>query len=314
MSKKSVYLLTGFLGSGKTSLLKELLKIFPPRKVAIVVNEFGKAGVDGTLLSDAGYQVTEIDNGSIFCSCQLPAFERALAHLQDLEIDAIVVEASGLSDPTHVKRILEMPDFRDKLAYAGTICLVDAKRFHKYVSTALVSEKQVMISDSFVINKADLVTDEELQVAVDKLLSLRPDADYRITSFGRIDREIFDRLDEALAKRVDEPSEEKAFVAPRKDLSLRKLALKIDGSQTKADLESLLEDFAHQTFRIKGFVQLADGGWLVDSVGELVHVEPYLEAGDENVLNILYNSSLSAKDAIQKAIAKANSFQNALLA
>lgn len=313
MKKKSVYLLTGFLGSGKTSLLKELLTIFPPRKVAIVVNEFGKAGVDGTLLANAGYEVTEIDNGSIFCSCQLPAFERALAHLQDLEIDAIVVEASGLSDPTHVQRILAMPSFAEKLDFAGTICLVDAKRFHKYVSTALVSEKQVMISDAFVINKADLVTAEELEHTVERLLSLRPDADYRITSFGRIDAEIFDRLDAALAAKQEAAALDEPFVAPKKDLSLRKLALKVDGRQNKADLEKLLGGFAEETFRIKGFVQLADGIWHVDAVGDDLNIEAYPEADGSNLLVILYNSSLRCKVALDAAIAAQPGFANTIV-
>lgn len=313
MTKISVYLLTGFLGSGKTSLLKQLLKIFPPRKVAIIVNEFGQAGVDGTVLAGAGYKVTEIDNGSIFCSCQLPAFERALADLQERDIDAIVVEASGLSDPTHVQRILDMRGFAERLSFAGTICLIDAKRFHRYVNTALVSEKQIMISDAFVINKADLVDEEQLAAVVEKLLSLRPDADYRVTVFGRIDAEIFERLDTALASKVKLESSGQPFAAAKKDLSLRKLALWIDPKQSRAELEELLAAFADETFRIKGFVLLADGFWHVDAVGDELNISAYPEASTENVLNILYNSSLACKEALKKALAAQAQFSNQLV-
>ncbi len=313
MTKISVYLLTGFLGSGKTSLMKQLLKIFPPRKVAIIVNEFGKAGVDGTVLANSGYVVTEIDNGSIFCACQLPAFEKALADLQQREIDAIVVEASGLSDPTHVQRILGMPGFSERLSFAGTICLIDAKRFHRYVNTALVSEKQIMISDAFVINKADLVDEAQLAEVVEKLLSLRPDADYRVTVFGRVDAEIFEQLDTALSHKERLESAGQPLAATRKDLSLRKLALFIDPKQSRADLEQLLADFADETFRIKGLVQLSDGAWHVDAVGDDLNISTYPEASTENLLNILYNSSLACKEAVMKALAAQAQFNNQLV-
>ena len=66
-----LYLITGFLGSGKTTFLHKLVRLFPDRRLAIVVNEFGKVGVDGVLLSDLEAELIEINNGSIFCSCRL---------------------------------------------------------------------------------------------------------------------------------------------------------------------------------------------------------------------------------------------------
>ena len=62
---QEMYLITGFLGAGKTTFLNRAIKLFPGKRVALIVNEFGKQGVDGALLSEKGYEVTEISNGCL---------------------------------------------------------------------------------------------------------------------------------------------------------------------------------------------------------------------------------------------------------
>ena len=64
-----LYLITGFLGAGKTTFLKQFMKQFSSERMHIIVNEFGKEGIDGELLSELGIALDEINNGSIFCSC-----------------------------------------------------------------------------------------------------------------------------------------------------------------------------------------------------------------------------------------------------
>ena len=74
-----VYLITGFLGAGKTCFVKNMVKALPHETMDIIVNEFGREGIDGALLHKTGLQVKEIVNGSIFCTCRLDQFEEALA-------------------------------------------------------------------------------------------------------------------------------------------------------------------------------------------------------------------------------------------
>ena len=76
-----LYLITGFLGAGKTTFLHQFVRLFPDRRTAIVVNELGKQGVDGTLLEDLDIKMEEINNGSIFCACKIEQFEDALLRL-----------------------------------------------------------------------------------------------------------------------------------------------------------------------------------------------------------------------------------------
>lgn len=101
-----LYVITGFLGAGKTTFLKQFARLFPDQRLAVLVNEFGKEDIDGVLLREVHARLAEIHNGSIFCACRLEQFVDTLAQLAEDEPDVILVETSGLSDPTNVRRLL----------------------------------------------------------------------------------------------------------------------------------------------------------------------------------------------------------------
>ncbi len=73
-----LYMITGFLGAGKTTTMKYLLNYFTEQKLAVIVNEYGKEGIDGKLFNQAGIEMQEIVNGSIFCACKIDKFESTL--------------------------------------------------------------------------------------------------------------------------------------------------------------------------------------------------------------------------------------------
>lgn len=151
-------LVTGFLGAGKTTFLGRLLSLWKDRRLALIVNEFGQANVDGKLLSDLGASLREVTGGSIFCSCRMDQFQAALTDTIQKNPDMILVEASGLSDPTAVRKVLAgFPG----IAYKGCVALCDANRIEKTLATVRVCPKQLAVSDLILLNKADLVTEEE---------------------------------------------------------------------------------------------------------------------------------------------------------
>ena len=92
-------LLTGFLGTGKTTLLKQLLSEFKDEKIGVIVNEFGQINIDGTLVEKEGVKMTELTNGSIFCACIKDNFVNSLIALSKEDISYFFIEASGLADP-----------------------------------------------------------------------------------------------------------------------------------------------------------------------------------------------------------------------
>ena len=181
-----VYLITGFLGAGKTCFVKNMVKALPHETMDIIVNEFGREGIDGALLHKTGLQVKEIVNGSIFCTCRLDQFEEALASSLSRKPEAILVEASGLSDPMNIRRVLDSVDGSGKLHYAGAWCLVDALNFPKVYQTAVAVKKQLAVSDVFIVNKTDLASEAVLQKTLGILKEARPECPVYTTSFGQV--------------------------------------------------------------------------------------------------------------------------------
>lgn len=287
-----LYLITGFLGAGKTTFLHKFVRLFPDQKIALIINEFGKNGVDGALLQDLEIALTEIDNGSIFCACKLEQFEDALADILEQKPDLIFVEASGLSDPTAVQSILGREVYRD-LEYAGAICLVDGVRFHKIYETARVCRMQLAISDMILINKADKATREQMDAITTIVQAQKPGRPIHETQFGHFEREWLDELEQPAPDDVQE--------IHTKDVTLQKLALTIGGFDLKS-LTSFLKMFTEDTYRVKGFVSLPEGIFLVSCVGPMVDVSPFEgETPELNTLAVLYGNGLPAKKSIKEA-------------
>ena len=293
-----VYLITGFLGAGKTTFLRRFARCFPDRRIGLIVNEFGREGVDGALLREVGSALAEIDNGSIFCACRAEQFDAALRDMAGRGLDVLLIEASGLSDPTEAGAL---PGKRDLcgMRYAGSVCLIDAARFHKVYATARVLKKQLAAADVFLINKTDLATGRQLEEIRDVLSGMRPGAPVYETTYGQIDPRWVEGLTAPAAR-------EGAAGPHARDITLKKLQVEVlpDGELTPARLRAFVALFAEDTYRVKGFVRLADGCWFVDCVGPLVSVEKWEgEASAVNRLNLLYAAGMPAKKSAEAACA-----------
>ena len=299
MSK--LYLVTGFLGAGKTTFLKNFIKLFSDgplgnQRLHIIVNEYGKEGIDGQLLREVGTVLDEINNGSIFCSCRLDKFEEVLGKALETKPDVILIEASGLSNPTNVRKIMAQKEKFPGLEDMGSICLLDARRFHKVYQTATVVKKQINISDIILINKTDLVTEEELANVKAIIQDHRPDIPVYETSYGRIqDAWIQDMERPMLSKEKPEMQ--------TKDITLRSYILRIGESFTAYELEKFVEMFLEDTYRVKGFVNLEGKTYLLDCVGNLFQLQAYeREVTGLNEIVVLAGNGLPAAKSIKEAM------------
>lgn len=293
-----LYLITGFLGAGKTTFLKNFVREFPGDRLHLIVNEFGKESVDGALLSDVGAYLREISGGSVFCACRMDQFEKALEESAAEEPDVILVEASGLSDPTGVRRLFSQEGRFPHIRYRGAVCLVDGVRFPKLYATARACARQLAASDAALVNKADLAGEAELSETLRLIRSQRPDMPVAETSFGRIPRDFLKRLHGAgEAEREELPLVE--------DLSVRRITLRLAESISAYELEKMIRMFAEETFRVKGFVSTRDlGTVLVDCVGTAVSAAPYpgeVPPGRLGVLTVLSGTKLPVRSAVSAA-------------
>ena len=294
MSK--LYLITGFLGAGKTTFLKNFINELSDFRLHLIINEFGKEGVDGEILRELGTVLDEINNGSIFCSCRLDKFEEVLGKALSGKPDIIIVEASGLSNPMNVRKILNQKDKFSDVEYMGSICLIDARQFLKVYETAVVIKKQLAVSDLVLINKTDLASKEQIEEIKGIVKMHRPGAGVHTTTYGRIES-IWLNPAAPADRQPEEPILQSA------DITLKKYLLRLKPGQAPGKLQKFVEMFLDDTYRVKGFVE-ADGEiYLVDCVGSIYKAEKF-EGKPEHIndLVVLSGNGLPVRKSLRKAM------------
>ncbi|MEC9343177.1 MAG: GTP-binding protein, partial [Pseudomonadota bacterium] len=133
LSKIPATVITGFLGAGKTTLIRNLLATANGRRIALIINEFGDMGVDGEVLKGCGEEtcpeddIVELTNGCICCTVAddfVPTMQKLLE--RDRRIDHIVIETSGLALPQPLVAAFTWPEIRERVTVDGVVTVVDA--------------------------------------------------------------------------------------------------------------------------------------------------------------------------------------------
>lgn len=189
---------TGFLGAGKTTLIRHMLQNANGKRIALIINEFGDLGVDGDILKGCGEEtcteedVMELSNGCICCTVAddfIPTMEKLLE--RENKPDHIVIETSGLALPQPLVRAFNWPGISTKVTVDGVVTVVDGKavsegRFAHSVAAVDAQRKldenldhetplselfedQVACADMIVVNKTDLLTADEAEALSAKL-------------------------------------------------------------------------------------------------------------------------------------------------
>ncbi|MEY8096801.1 cobalamin biosynthesis protein CobW [Falsihalocynthiibacter sp. S25ZX9] len=191
-------IVTGFLGSGKTTLIRHILQNANGKRIALIINEFGDLGVDGDILKGCGEEtcteddIMELSNGCICCTVAedfVPTMEKLLA--RENAPDHIVIETSGLALPQPLVRAFNWPAIATKVTVDGVVTVVDGRavvdgQFAHNIAAVDAQRKQdenldhetplselfedqIACADMIVVNKADLLSAEEVENLVAKL-------------------------------------------------------------------------------------------------------------------------------------------------
>jgi G3E family GTPase len=263
-----VYLITGFLGAGKTTFLRQLLdqvNIYTDLKCGILVNEFGIKNVDNTLLAKKGINLIEIVGGSIFCSCLHTEFIQALhSFYTDTEINTLFIETSGLSNPSMIFKDLNIANKQIGNVYKikESICIVDASLIIKLMDVVNSIIAQLQVSSYVLINKIDLVNSKELKVIENKIQQINQDILVFKTNCGKFDlKTLLDQKKTQIAMELIEIRDKKG--------NYSSLYLSQSGEMSKAELNHFLETLDALIIRVKGYVNCGEEGWFrVDQVGK----------------------------------------------
>ena len=176
VKKTKVHLISGFLGTGKTTALKSLMaQKDPNEKWVIIVNEFGEIGIDGAVLSDNGIPVAEIAGGCLCCTAGAQMGTTVQKMLRDAQPDRLMIEASGLAHAASVIDELKAKPLDSMLEIGAVFTVVDPRQFINpdYAQQALYKD-QIGICDVLVASKTDLCTPEQLAEFHDKAAKLFP--------------------------------------------------------------------------------------------------------------------------------------------
>ena len=267
------YLISGFLGSGKTTFIREQLKSTGPR-VAVLVNEFGELGVDGALIRSAGgIDVIELPGGCICCS-QKDALEENIQRIAaEFRPELLLIEPSGIAESSELLKVLTAPSLREVIRLDAAITVIDAETFLEFSAPDAFGEfflDQIVNADLILVNKSDLVEREELAAIGQRVEEIRPGGMVLNTEYCRMEGELpAGRGDGALFSGASIVGMECVSLVPETSLSGQ-------------ELDQFLAELAAGRFgwiaRGKGFLRVEGKGFLnLQIVAGRVTMEPFPE-------------------------------------
>ena len=296
--------ITGFLGAGKTSMIRHLLANANGRRLALVINEFGDVGIDAEIVRGCGIEdckdddILELANGCICCTVAddfLPAIETLLD--REAPPDHIVIETSGLALPKPLVKAFGWPSVRTRVTVDGVVTVVDAPAYaaglfasspeavqsQRAADDALdhespleeLLEEQLACADLVVLNKADLVDEGEMQRVGDEIGNmLRPAVKQVVARNGAVDPAVLLGLEAAAEDDLDSRPSHIHETGEHDHDDFTTFSVEFGEVDSPPDLAVRIADViaAHGILRVKGFVAVAgkDMRLLVQAVGERI--------------------------------------------
>jgi G3E family GTPase len=197
-----VTVLTGFLGSGKTTILARLLRDPRFTRTAVIINEFGEVGLDHELIEQSREELVLLSNGCVCCTVRgdlLSTLRGIDDRRAEFEIDRVVVETTGLADPAPILHsLMADPSITARFTLDHLVTTVDAFNGLETLSLHAVARSQAAMADRLVLTKLDLVSDEVSSALRDRLRSLNQFAPQHGANHGAIDPEVLFRAREWL--------------------------------------------------------------------------------------------------------------------
>lgn len=210
MTKIDIF--SGFLGAGKTTLIKKLIKeAFQGEKLVLIENEFGEIGIDGGFMKDAGINVTEMNSGCICCSL-VGDFGAALEEvLEKYHPDRIIIEPSGVGKLSDViKAVSGVMESHDDVQMNGYVTVADATKCKMYMKNfGEFYNNQVESAKTIVLSRTGKITDEKLDAALALIREKNDKATIITTPWDEIDgKQILGAIEESNSLEIELMEEE----------------------------------------------------------------------------------------------------------
>lgn len=309
-NKIPVYIITGFLGSGKTTFLNKLIKNADDKRIVVIENEIGKVNIDGALIIDSVDDVIELTAGCLCCNLNEKLYNvlNGLVERRD-EFDILVIETTGIADPAGVVETFWIDGFMEKnFSVMSTICLADAQNMRTSIEITEEARRQIAFANIVLLNKIDEVAVDDLESLSNLIEDINPGVIIYKGNFGQFPYSDILSLQANSKSNVQAKIESlnKSYIHKHKGINTFTLTydLPFDFKRLRHTLLLLIQVNKSQIYRIKGFVNVPDmeNRILIQSVYQSYRVEegaPWLE-NEKRESKLVFIGNEVAKESIER--------------
>lgn len=275
-----ITIITWFLWSGKTTLLNHILTWEHGLKIAIVENEFWETSIDSDLIEKSTEELIEVSNGCMCCVVRkdwMDAIEKLLD--SGKKIDAIIIEASGASEPLPIAQSFLMNDMWGRVKLDSIICLVDALNYENLlIAHPDIALDQLEFADFVILNKCDLIPKEKIKYLETLIRRVNAFAPVIPTEQGKIDLHLLLSTGRFDLKPEMEKALEDEHTHGHNDLQV--FSYTPNGKMKAKALDEFFQDLSPDAYRVKGFIEFAerpDEWWLIQKAWARFTMEPWTQ-------------------------------------
>lgn len=278
----NVWIVSGFLGSGKTTFLNRFFLRDSTKQRAYILNEYGSEAIDQARLAQQSIPLYSVLNGSVFCACKWDAVLELMLLFLHEEREEVVIETSGFTDPKAFGKLLNYLREQGYSLQVQVITIVDALHYLKLSPILPLLKRQVEWADHLILSKVDLVSQEEKKTLIQELPL------EKIIDPETMDWSNFDYL-------LSESKKEWNHFGEQRSIAYRSCTIyPVYSSLSK--LQNDLQSLMGKVYRIKGTVQIGLASWRIDGVWEQLEIKPSTSSANELVF--LYDTQWIGKQEI----------------
>ncbi len=264
INKIPVYIITGFLGSGKTTFVNGIIKAVPEQKIIVIENEIGSVNIDGALIASGVESVIDLTAGCLCCNLNEKLYD-LLYELEKRrgEFDILVVETTGIADPASVAETFWLGGFMsDHYEIKSTICVADVKHIRRSMEETEEARRQISFADIVVFNKCDLAGTSEIAEVKKWIAGFNPSMNHFEGSNGYFPYHEILTIEANNNNSVEDRVNKSPHLQAFKHHDLQTFTLTFtedfDLAHLRHTLTILIQINRSQIYRIKGFIAVHD--------------------------------------------------------